>query len=207
MKRGASILLAGILLSGLPALAGGEIYGKITTTRGQTYTGPIRWDVNENFWDDRLDATKHETVSKGEDGYRFSLFGIKIGPGASTIRHAFSVPFGHLKAIEPLGGNEALVKLKSGDEFRVRGDGSSDLGSGLRKLKIEDAEEGVVELSWRSIAEVEFLGAPEGPGRDRQRLYGTVETRDGSLTGFLMWDRDESMLEDIIDGEDDEVGS
>ncbi len=41
-----------------------------------------------------------------------------------------------------------------------------------------------------------------GEGRDRQRLYATVHTRAGEIKGFLVWDRDESLVEDVLDGED-----
>ena len=41
-----------LLLGGMTANAGGEIYGEIETTYGETLAGPISWDANENFWSD-----------------------------------------------------------------------------------------------------------------------------------------------------------
>ena len=58
------------LLVAVPALAGGEIYGTIHTTDGDAYTGPIRWDVNENFWDDELNAMKRERIKREDAGTR-----------------------------------------------------------------------------------------------------------------------------------------
>ena len=57
--------------------AGGEIYGTIETTRGEVLTGPIRWDANDNFWGDQLNARKTEPIQERdpEDGFRLSLFG------------------------------------------------------------------------------------------------------------------------------------
>ena len=57
----------------------GEIYGTVETVDGRRLTGPIRWDVNENFWDDRLDSVRIERV-EGDDSepYKLSLFGWKI---------------------------------------------------------------------------------------------------------------------------------
>jgi hypothetical protein len=201
MKRWLMLVGALALTAIPPAFASGEIFGTIHTRTGDTYTGPIRWDRNENFWSDELNGTKLEKIEKKEDGYKFSLFGIKFGGGDQYIRHSFSIPFGHLVSIEPLSGNEADLTLKSGETIRVSGDGSSDIGRGIRSLIIDDAERGAVDLAWSSIDRVEFRSR-DGKGRDAERLFGTVETTDGSFTGYLTWDRDEAMLEDIIDGED-----
>ncbi|RMH12735.1 MAG: hypothetical protein D6701_13165, partial [Gemmatimonadetes bacterium] len=38
--------------------ADGRLYGRVTTLRGQTYEGFLRWDRNEGSWADLLDATK-----------------------------------------------------------------------------------------------------------------------------------------------------
>jgi hypothetical protein len=120
--------------------------------------------------------------------------------GSSSRIHAqFSIPFGHLHSIEPLGRNAALLTLKDGREIEVDGS-SSDIGSGLRGVVIDDAKHGPVKLDWRQIDLVEFRDNPEAKG-DRERLYGTVTTSDESFTGFIVWDRDESMREDILDGE------
>jgi len=201
MKRGWIPTLLTLLLAGSVVQAGGEIYGTIHTSEGRTLTGPIRWDTNENFWDDHLDATKRERIEREEDGFQISIFGLKLGGGDSYISHSFSISFGHLKSIERLQHREARVTLKSGEQFDVRAD-SSDLGHGMRGLIIDDAKEGRVELNWSSFDKVEFKQSPGGK-RDAERLYGTVDSDAGEFSGFIVWDRDESMLEDILDGEDE----
>jgi len=204
MKRAAFCSLIGLLLAISTAGAGGEIHGTIETRDGRTLTGPIRWDVNENFWDDRLNARKTERPGGGmeEDGFRFSLFGWEIINSSKSYAgsRSISIPFGHISAIEPLSGQEALVTLKNGEEMEVRSS-STDIGNGMRGLVIEDAKAGAQDISWWNMKRVSFSKGT-GDGRDAERLYGTVVTGGASLTGFIVWDRDESMLEDILDGED-----
>jgi hypothetical protein len=206
MKNAVFCSLFGLLLAISTAGAGGEIHGTIETRDGRTLTGPIRWDVNENFWGDRLNARKKERLGGGieEDGFRFSLFGWEIVNSANSQSGSrwITIPFGHLGAIEPLSGKEALLTLKNGEQLEVLA-GSSDIGNGMRSLVIEDSESGAQELSWWNMKRVTFSQGA-GEGRDAERLYGTVVTAGGSLTGFIVWDRDESLLEDILDGEDQE---
>jgi hypothetical protein len=185
------------------AMAGGEIYGTVTTTGGKTLEGPIRWDTNENFWNDVLDARKTEVIEQTEsdDGFRFSLFGWEIiNSGSNRQRyHQLSIPFGYLRAVEPDGSNAAYLELKDGTRIRAEGS-TSDLGRGL-EIEIDDKTEGRVKLTWRRIARIEFSAGP-GEGLDKQRLYGTATTDAGEFTGFIVWDRDESLLGDVLDGED-----
>ena len=192
----------GLVLTGI-TMAGGEIYGTIETTRGEFLTGPIRWDTNENFWDDRLDARKADPIESTdpEDGFSLSLFGWEIinyaGPKTS-VTSQFSIPFGHLKSIEPRGADSAVLELKDGSRVSVSGS-TTDLGRAL-ELVILDAERGEVELPWRKIARVEFAQGP-GAGRDAERLYGTLTTQAAEYTGYIVWDRRESLAGDILDGE------
>jgi hypothetical protein len=203
MKNAVFCSLLGLLLAVSTAVAGGEIHGTIETRDGRTLTGPIRWDVNENFWEDRLNARKAERLGGvvEEEGFKFSLFGWEIVNSTRDMSSRWiSIPFGHISAIEPLSGKEALLTLKNGDQLEVLA-GSSDIGNGMRGLVIEDSKSGEQELSWSNMKRVTFSQGTGG-GRDAERLYGTVVTKGGDLTGFIVWDRDESLLEDILDGED-----
>lgn len=100
--KSAWIVFALLTIAVVPgAMAGGEIYGRIATHDGKSYSGAIRWDRNENFWDDVLDGSKKEEILIEERKTRFRFFGIKIGPGDNTVRPAFSIPFGHLASLTP----------------------------------------------------------------------------------------------------------
>jgi hypothetical protein len=206
MKNAVIVSILALLAAVSTAGAGGEIYGTIELRDGRTLTGPIRWDMNENFWGDRLDATKTErlTGEEGKQGFTFSLFGweiIDFSEGGSGTR-SISIPFGHLSSLEPLPGQKALLTLKNGDEIEVRAS-STDLGHANRGVIIDDADAGRQDISWWALRRVEFGEGP-GKGRDKERLYGTVVTKGDSFTGYLVWDRDEAMIEDILDGDDEE---
>ena len=99
-------VLAGVLLAISATHAGGEIHGTIQTAGGKTLTGAIRWDTNENFWDDRLDAEKAESVAPGEEGFRMTLFGWELANigGTDPTYPSISIPFGELRSLEPLDG-------------------------------------------------------------------------------------------------------
>jgi hypothetical protein len=186
------------------ALAGGEIQGTITTNSGDELTGSIRWDRNENFWGDVLNASKLEVLQ--EDGEPqsggLSFFGMKIGPDDHRMYDAFSIQFGHLASIEPRD-ETVLLTLKNGEQIEVRSD-SSDLGHGMRDLFIDDATGKRVDLPWRRLKRVEFQQG-DSTELDRERLYGEVTTLSGPFTGTIVWDADESMLEDVLDGDEDGV--
>jgi hypothetical protein len=203
-------LFAGLVLAGLiavsPAVAGGEIYGTVHTIDGKKYTGPISWDDNENYWADRLDTLKKKTVEETEKdkGFRMSLFGLDLGGERHSSRNRLSVNFGHLRTVERVGGagRAALVTLKNGETIEVRAE-DRELGHGMRGLMI-DGPEGNVKVRWSNLQRVEFRANPDkGTTRDSERLYGTVETTQGSYVGFVTWDRDECRRDDVLDGYSD----
>ena len=181
--------------------AGGEIYGTITTQRGDTLTGPIRWDHNENFWDDILDASKGRTVREDDEGFQLSLFGWDITSfGKSESYAPLSMPFGHIRSIEATWDGGGKITLRSGEVIEARPSG--DLGDSVRSIVIVDAEQGKVELEWDDVQRVDFEPG-RGAGRDDERLYGKVFAGEETFTGFITWDRDKSLGEDVLDGYQD----
>lgn len=203
-----SNLLTGVVVILATALspgslhAGGEIHGTVQAVDGRTLTGPIRWDRNENFWDDRLDVMRQSRTKVDDGGFKLKLFGLTIGDTDDYVQFGLSVPFGELTSLEPIDESTARIVLRSKEEIIVRA-GSSDLGSRMRALIIDDADAGRVELEWHEIERVAFFEGKQ-PGRDAERLFGTVITSDGELTGFIGWDRDESLADDMLDGNDPE---
>lgn len=202
----AVILVTGTLATaGSPAAAGpGRIHGTVITDDGDRYTGDIRWDKNEIFWDDIIDASKTERVWERDrgDGVDIRIFGLHIfrsGPARSLRNHArFSIPFGHLAALEPDGDNRVHLELKNGETLTVVE--GADLGPRVRGIVVQTAD-GAVDLDWGDLRRVEF--SPGSGGADDDRLFGTVESTVGSFTGFIVWDKDEALADDVLDGEDD----
>jgi hypothetical protein len=204
MRRIVLTTLFFLFLGASVALAGGEIYGTVTTVDGDQHTGPIRWDKNENFWDDMIDAVKMEGIKvEKEGGVNIRAFGMQIvtadSHGNRWVHAQFTIPVGHLASIEPTSGKEVLLKLKNGELLEVRE--SVDMGSHMRGIVVETESDGEADLEWSDIDRIEFSQGPGG--RDQDRLYGTVETDIGEFTGYIVWDKDESLGEDVLDGEAD----
>ncbi len=157
-----------------------RLFASVRTRDGRAMAGFVRWDRNEGSLADVLDA------DRPRDGGGVNRSGIR---------------FGHIDRIEVDGDDEATLVLKSGERVHLRGR-STDLGSGLRALVVDDPVDGPTELSWDEVAEVDFIPAPRDPRPDEGRLWGTVETHDGrTFTGFVAWDTDEIYTSDVLDGD------
>lgn len=187
----------------------GYLYGTIVTDDGDELSGRIRWDKNEGSWDDILDANKvrkdRHYRSRRRDK-KVSIFGIEIfsegGSWSSTSQAG--IRFGYIDKILPRSGSRSSIVLKNGEKIKF--DGGSDLSSSIREILIDDIDEGVIELDWGDIEEVQFLSEISGYQPSREfagfRLYGTVETESGvEFEGFIHWDVDEVWSTDILDGD------
>ncbi|GAB4322331.1 MAG: hypothetical protein Kow0074_13790 [Candidatus Zixiibacteriota bacterium] len=188
----------------------GFIFGTVYTEWGDEYTGRIRWDKNEGFWDDIIDATKYNDERFETDRRRsrggIEIFGLHIrGNNINWDWNSSSqLRFGHIVEIEPRSRGRATVRLKSGERIRFE-DSGSDLGSGIRGIEVFVDGEGSINLEWSDIDRVEFYPEPDDytPPRGRmERLYGHIVTQEGAeFTGFIMWDADEIYTSDILDGD------
>lgn len=183
----------------------GMIYGKVTLVNDRTYTGPLRWGNEEVLWTDLFNVEKSENqykklVPKGKDDSWFdndwSLSGIWED---KVVAHRFTCQFGNLAEIEKLRDNRAYIKFKNGGELTVDGDGYNDMGS---MIQVIDPELGTVQLDWDRISKIEFLPTPEKlHGVFGMPLYGTVEgLRREKFTGYIVWDNDERLDTDKLDG-------
>jgi len=156
-----------------------RIYGTVTTVHGGAFTGYIRWDRNEGSWTDLLDATKPRDQG---------------GSSVSGIR------FGHVDRIDVTGRSSALLTLRNGEQVELTAS-ASDLGTGLRALRVDEGDGHVAEFEWRDLQSVDFE-APGATAPSEVRMHGTVTTRDGmDFTGYVTWDVDEIYSTDILDGD------
>jgi hypothetical protein len=176
----------------------GRIYGTIQTTDGEEFEGWIRWDQNEAFWDDILDVNKEQKSRKYKRGSRrkrSSFFSWTSGSSRQS-----ELMFGHIRTIIPMSSSDAIVILKSGEEYEMSG---SDLGSGVREIIVDDQAEGEIYLEWDDIDEVNFSKEPSEPEDNAERLYGKLTTRRGDeFVGWIEWDVDEVLTTDILDGDE-----
>lgn len=187
----------------------GRIYGKVTTTDDEVFEGWIRWDKQETFWDDYLDGLRKGYI---KDDLDEKIIAKVYGPfmvyrKQSEFRRnpQMAVQFGHIESIEKYASNSAIITLKDGRKLKLGAYGG-DIGSGNDGIEIEDLNFGTITLRWREFKKAEFMKEPskyrkEKADKQRYRLYGEVETWDGDLfEGYIMWDKDESLSTDILDG-------
>ncbi|MEZ4698749.1 MAG: hypothetical protein R2834_00345 [Rhodothermales bacterium] len=209
-----TVLLCALGCAGLATTASaddatGRIYGRITTTDGDVYEGLIRWDRNEASWVDVLNGSKviHRTDRERERGRRIEIFGFTVyeEDGDRTYSRTSGIRFGNIRSLERIGSDRARLILQTGEEVELI-NGSTDIGNDVREIIIEDAEAGQIELKWRDLELVELFEAPAGVTSSLgERLFGTVVSRDGlEFTGFVCWDVDEVLTEDILDGNDED---
>lgn len=204
----------------------GFIYGKIYMDDNRTYEGAIRWGKEEVYWVDVFNASKKENdfihyLSEDErekldeqhaweNGNVFSSNGLRwLGIGSTSERsyeadytHQFSCQFGEIKSIRLVSSKRAEIELQSGIKVKVDGEGYNDLGT---DLKIIDKEIGDIEVSWNRIERIEFKSTPSNlTQKFGEPLYGTLETFQGTFTGYIQWDHDERLLTDKLDGDSED---
>jgi len=198
----------------VPADSGSRIYGRVTTVDGDVFEGLIRWDKNEGSWVDILNGNKELRKTNSDRRRKYGdrersieLFGITIAKTGGSFDWGnvaqSGMRFGHLKTLEVIGDDAARLTTKSGETVELEG-GSTDIGTGVREIVVEDQDEGEIELVWDDIEKIEFsqgqssLVSNYGP-----RLYGTLTTRRGDeYTGYVCWDIDELFARDILDGDE-----
>ena len=191
-------------------LLDGYLYGRVHTER-TTYVGPIRWGGEEVFWSDLFNGAKRNNdyaklvpqQSSDKDWWsNYNWTFSSIWENKSTS-HQFTCQFGNIKEIVTTGRSYVVLKLKNGGELQVSGEGYNDLDS---KIQVFDDELGTVSIPWERITRVEFLPTPAKLNQIfGQPLYGTVEgVRREKYTGFIVWDNDERLGSDKLDGDADD---
>ncbi len=184
----------------------GFIYGKVYTNR-TTYVGPIRWGKEEVLWTDLFNAAKTdksfdklvpETKSDSWTVDNWTLG--SIWENATT--HQFTCQFGNIKEMKMVGSDIVILTLKNGGQIRVKDDGN-DIGE---KVQVMDPELGEINIDWKNIDRIEFLPTPSKLNQFfGLPIYGTVEgARREKYTGFIVWDNDERLLTDKLDGDSDD---
>lgn len=212
-------VLASLLFLTAEAQDEGFIYGRVTTEDGDTYEGPLRWGKEEVYWTDMFNASKKENknldylsnreLDELEDRYNDNYDNIVSrfvnitwdDDNNGRFVHEFSTEFGNLKSIKIRSNDRVEVELKNGETMRLDGSGYNDVGA---KITILDQELGKIRLSWSNLEFIEFLPTPSTlDEKFGEPLYGTVICDLGEFTGFVQWDHDERVGDDVLDGEED----
>lgn len=161
---------------------GEPIYGKLTTTKGE-FSGFIQWDHDERLLSDKLDG-------RGKDG-------------------EVSIPFEKIKQIEKTA-NGSRITLNSDREFELRS--QNDVNSNNRGIIVSIPNVGRVDFPWSHFLSLEILPLSKEKAkclsefRVSERLFGTIVTRTGeSHTGVIVYDLDEAMDSEILNGLNDKL--
>jgi hypothetical protein len=185
----------------------GFLYGRITAADGSTLEGRLRWGGGdgEAFWNDYFNGSKRENTwlaqvppeQRPKEHHQITIFGIKVAEKDSQllIRRQLVVRFGEIARIEAIG-RDVLVTLKSGTVFTLDRFEASDFDDDVR---VWDAKRGVVDVDSLKTRTIELLPTPAVGGLP-SRLHGTVHTPRGDFTGFVLWNRQECLGVDTLDG-------
>jgi hypothetical protein len=184
----------------------GFLYGRITAVDGSTYEGRLRWGRDqEAFWSDYFNGVKDEnpwaahapSAQRPKERTSFEIFGFEIGgrDRPNDLVRPFMARFGDIARIET-HVSVVHVTLKSGTRVELDRFSAGDIDDGVR---VWDRTRGVVDLDTRRIRAIEFLSTA-APVAAPDRLHGTVRTRLGDFTGFILWDRHDCVGSDELDG-------
>lgn len=185
----------------------GLLYGRVTDVNGVTYEGRLRFGGDEEvLWGHYFNGTRDENpwfvhvpaAQLASTSDAIEVFGMEITSWERRhdLERPFMVRFGDLSRIEARGRNLWAV-LKSGAVVELDRFAADDFADGIR---VWDTTRGVVDLDEWRLHTIEFLPAPAQTGGPAP-LYGTVRTANGDFTGYIQWNREESLGVDMLDGE------
>jgi hypothetical protein len=186
----------------------GYLYGTVETESDHEYTGLLRWGTEEAFWDDLFNSTKGELKYLKEHRKetrrrnRIKVLGITVGYrwDHSTSSRMYIARFGDIQEIDVRRGDDIRVTMKDGEVYEMEG-GSNDIGAVVTVL---DASLGDVKVEWDRIDRIVFKMTPSNIKPPTYRLYGEVETDNGTFEGYIQWDVQECLSTDKLDGESDD---
>ncbi|KAA5546800.1 hypothetical protein [Adhaeribacter rhizoryzae] len=206
-----------VLTSFKPARAQHEgfIYGRVQTQSGEVYTGQIRWSAQQVFWGDILLGVKTEVpvlqylneeqisqLSPAEPDAGFDWQFINLWKSKYPARdYDLKLRFGDVAALQITGAQMATLLLKNNRRIKIAGhpDDNRHLG---KDITVYDNQIGRLTVNWDNLKSVNFLPTPAKlPHVKGIPLYGTVQTQNGPLTGFIKWDQDEYVSSHQLDGQ------
>lgn len=184
----------------------GFLYARIETATN-SYTGPVRWGMEELLWTDLFNAAKAtdqymKMVPEQKNTGSWLNFDWTFNSiwEDKRIAHQFTCRFGDLAHIAVMENRRAKLRFRNGAELVVDGHGYNDLDA---KIQIHDRELGLVGLNWSQIRTIDFLPTPRKLELIfGMPLYGVVESvRKETFKGLIIWDNDEHVGSDKLDGD------
>lgn len=185
------------------------IYAKVTTKDSSTFLGLVKFDKKLFMWSDflRLDKLnnpyyKYIPKSKLIVSNRLVQIGNTdfehIDKNLKYLKnHSLTIRFGFIKAIDFLENNQLIMEIKNKKFIEL----SYDAFFSTFDIEVKDKEFGKINIDASLIHRIEFLETPDDIVISKSKpIYGTVQTVQGEFTGFIRWDMDEVLEDDLIDG-------
>ena len=195
--------------SGSWAQSAGYIYGKVLLKNGQSYQGQLRWDDREAMWSDIFDAYKADRPYqnllsdaeskklKAEGGdFKFGFMELweDRNPDFSFM---FRCSFGDIEKLESIGDNLVSLRLKNGHKINLKEDGG-DIDDDITVI---DNSLGRQKFKFSNVKSILFSSTPESYRSPMGKpVYGKIMTSSGIYQGYITWDREECLANDIISG-------
>jgi len=161
---------------------GDPLYGEVETVQDGKFRGFVQWDHDERVGKDVLDGNS--------------------GDGSVSIR------FSNIKQIRK-EGNRSRVELKSGRNMLIGG--TNDVNSGNRGIIVSINGIGRVDIPWQQFRQVTFeninnSGKSYKSYPSPSKLKGTVVMIDDEkISGIIVYDIDEALDIELIQGKDDDI--
>jgi len=190
------------------------LFGTATDTNGKQVTGTIRWGDQEAFLSDVFNGNKIQTVGIEHlsDNEKEKLEAHQPGPqarigtlqitfksffGKELKRPNFNVPFGSIAKLT-IDESKDLYQatLHDGSVIQSKSD-SNDLSD---EIYILTREGDTIEYDLTDLSSIEFAKAPEDAKTFDLAIYGTITSDLGTFEGRVMWDKDERMVSEELDG-------
>lgn len=185
------------------------IYAKVITKDSSSFLGLVKFNKKLFMWSDFLKLNKldnpysryipkkklivsNRLVEIGDGDFK------RLDKNLNYLKnHSFSVRFGFIKAIDFIDNNYLLLEIKNKKFIKLSYNSFfSDFD-----IEIKDREFGEINIDASIIHRIEFMKTPDDIVISKSKpIYGTVQTQQGKFTGFIRWDMDEVLEDDLIDG-------
>ncbi len=190
------------------------IYGTLVKANGQEVTGTIRWGDQETFLSDIFNGKKTATVGWDilTDDQQDEVESLQPGPKANigdlqiTFKSFFgkeveppfyNVPFGAIQRIDVDNKNDTFTAtLHDGTQIIIT-ESTNDLTDEINVLTPEGQTS---EYDLDDLTAVVFSKAPERYSTFGEGIYGVVTSDLGTFSGRIMWDKDERLTSEELDG-------
>ncbi|MEM6768630.1 MAG: hypothetical protein AAF655_27070 [Bacteroidota bacterium] len=194
----------------------GFIHGEVWLKNGQKVTGDIRWGIQDAYWIDVFEGRKKENevlthlsaddirkLSRQEasQGIEWGFMNLWENKYPEQV-HSFRCRYGDIKEIQNLGEKLALLSFRDGTQWEIEGTSREhDVGKRIVLFKEYNLR---IKISWQEIEKIKFSAVDPSERITRPNaypLFGELQTTQGTYRGYIIWDQEERLSGDKLDGQ------